>query len=93
VDNPRWEDFDYTYLEELGGNPQCWLGNGFALADTDGTSRVAHLYADQVDYPPIPADEAEAETKATTNGHQAVEEDNEEDFKQAHEVDKLQMIV
>ncbi|OQE04921.1 hypothetical protein PENVUL_c028G07183 [Penicillium vulpinum] len=59
VRNPRWEDFDYTYLDELEGNPQSWLGNGFVVADVDGSSRVKHLRLENLDIPPVPTDDEE----------------------------------
>lgn len=57
--NPRWEDFDYTYLDEMGGNPMTWLGNGYTVADYDGSSRTTYLDANVIDYPPIPGAEDE----------------------------------
>lgn len=52
--NPRWEDFDYTYREELDGNPMCWLGNGYTKADYDGSSKTTYLDPANIDYPPVP---------------------------------------
>jgi hypothetical protein len=52
--NPRWEDFDYTYREELLSNPMCWLGNGYTVADYDGSSKTRYLDTANIDYPPVP---------------------------------------
>lgn len=54
LQHPRWEDFDYTYLDELEGNPMSWLGNGYTVADYDGSSRTAYLDPTMIDYPPVP---------------------------------------
>ena len=53
-ENTRWEDFDYTYLDELNGNPMGWLGNGYTLADYDASSRTTYLDPANIDYPPVP---------------------------------------
>jgi hypothetical protein len=52
--NPRWEDFDYKYLNEMDGNPMTWLGNGYTISDYDGSSRTTYLDRSLIDYPPIP---------------------------------------
>lgn len=64
--NPRWEDFDYTYLDELGGNPMCWLANGYTKADydSDGASRTVYLDPKHIDYPPVPPTSFEPEKSA-----------------------------
>jgi hypothetical protein len=71
--NPRWEDFDYTYLDEMGGNPMTWLGNGYTGADYDGSSRTMYLDPKFIDYPPLP------KSKPVTNGvnltHQGGDDD------------------
>ena len=67
--NPRWEDFDYTYLDELGGNPMCWLGNGYTKADYDGSSRTTYLDPAHIDYPPVPAPIEEKPLTNGVNGH------------------------
>ena len=54
LENTRWEDFEYTYLDELHGNPMGWLGNGYTKADYDGSSRTAYLDPSNIDYPPVP---------------------------------------
>ncbi|CAM1506055.1 Fc.00g056960.m01.CDS01 [Cosmosporella sp. VM-42] len=54
LDNTRWEDFEYTYLDELNGNPMGWLANGYTLADYDGSSRTTYLDPTNIDYPPVP---------------------------------------
>ncbi|KAH0841216.1 putative sterigmatocystin biosynthesis monooxygenase stcW [Fonsecaea pedrosoi] len=60
--HPRWEDFDYTYLDEMEGNPMSWLGNGYTLADYSGGSRTNYLDPEEIDFPPLPTEE-EAEGK------------------------------
>lgn len=55
MEHTRWEDFDYTYLDELNGNPLGWLGNGYTMADYDNSSRTTYLDPDIIDYPPIPS--------------------------------------
>lgn len=60
--HPRWEDFDYTYLDELEDNPMAWLGNGYTIADYNGSTRTAYLDTAMIDYPPIPETEAETDT-------------------------------
>jgi hypothetical protein len=57
--NPKWEDFEYTYCDELQGNPVSWLANGYTVADYDGSSRTKYLDPSFIDYPPIPEDEDE----------------------------------
>lgn len=40
--NPRYEDYDYTYLNSR--NPFTFLGNGFVLADiTPGADTAPYL--------------------------------------------------
>lgn len=58
LENTRWEDFDYTYLDELNGNPMGWLANGYVKADYDGSSRTAYLDPANIDYPPVPEPKA-----------------------------------
>ncbi len=61
LENTRWEDFDYTYLDEPKGNPMGWLGNGYTTADYDGnSSRTTYLDLAKIDYPPVPQDTANA---------------------------------
>lgn len=60
LENTRWEDFDYTYLDELNGNPMGWLGNGYTVADYNGSSRTAYLDKANIDYPPVPPPAVEA---------------------------------
>lgn len=50
-DNPRWEDFDYTYLPETEYNHFSWLGKGLALAQE--RDEVTTEYLDLVDKPPV----------------------------------------
>ncbi|KAL1887132.1 hypothetical protein Sste5346_010421 [Sporothrix stenoceras] len=54
MESPRWEDFDYTYCDELNGNPMGWLASGFTRADYDGSSRTTYLDPANIDYPPVP---------------------------------------
>ena len=63
--HPRWEDFEYTYLDELDDNPLAWLGNGYTSADYDGSTRTAYLDPAMIDYPPIP--EKPRETDLSTD--------------------------
>ncbi|KAF7554996.1 hypothetical protein G7Z17_g2518 [Cylindrodendrum hubeiense] len=65
--NPRWEDWDYTYLDEMGDNPLSWLGNGYTLADYDGSTRTKYLDPDEIDFPPLPH-----VSNGTTNGTNGV---------------------
>lgn len=53
--NPRWEDFEYSYLDDLGGNPMAYIGNGYTVADYDGSSRTTYLDPANIDYPPVPS--------------------------------------
>lgn len=40
--NPRYEDYEYTYLSSQ--NPYAYLGNGFTLADiTPGSDTAPYL--------------------------------------------------
>ena len=47
-----------------------WLGNGYTVADYDGSSRTTYLDTRVIDFPPIPqADEDEEHSKLkATNG-------------------------
>jgi hypothetical protein len=40
---PRWEDYDYEYREELQGNPFKWLGNGYCKAQLEGKNTTYYL--------------------------------------------------
>lgn len=46
--NPRFEDFEYTYLEE--GKHFAWMGNGLTFAQSEGGKTTTYL--DTVDIPP-----------------------------------------
>ena len=48
----RFEDFEYEYMEELGGNILSWLGNGLTVAQERDDFTTGYL--DTVDLPPIP---------------------------------------
>ena len=50
-ENPRWEDFNYTYMPETEENPLAWLGNGLTLAQQ--REEVTTEYLDTVDKPPV----------------------------------------
>lgn len=54
--HPRWEDFDYEYLDEMGGNPLSWLGNGYTMADYEGIDRTKYLDPVNIDFPSLPGD-------------------------------------
>ncbi|KAF2801808.1 FAD/NAD(P)-binding domain-containing protein [Mytilinidion resinicola] len=70
--NPRWEDFDYIYLDELGGNPLTWLGNGYTMADYDGSSRTSYLDPAVIDYPPIPKADVLVDGNVKTESYEKV---------------------
>ncbi|KAK6382936.1 hypothetical protein LTS17_003606 [Exophiala oligosperma] len=50
--NPRFEDFEYEYLEVLGSNTMAWLGNGTTVAQVSGQDTTAYL-VDNDTPPPI----------------------------------------
>jgi hypothetical protein len=50
-ENPRWEDFDYTYLPETEENYMTWLGKGLTLAQEADEQTTDYL--DTVDKPPV----------------------------------------
>jgi cation diffusion facilitator CzcD-associated flavoprotein CzcO len=70
--SPRWEDFDYVYLDELEGgsdgtglqgvgkkaNRLAWLGNGLSAKQKEGKDLAWYLYPEFVDKPvaPLPED-------------------------------------
>ncbi|KAF4447086.1 hypothetical protein FALBO_16988, partial [Fusarium albosuccineum] len=47
--NPRWEDFDYQYLQD---NSNGWIGNGWTQDEKDKTINVDYLDDNQIDFPP-----------------------------------------
>ncbi|EWC48772.1 hypothetical protein DRE_00077 [Drechslerella stenobrocha 248] len=52
LSNPRWEDWQYEYLND---NPYGWLGNGWTMADLKPEAdRAYYLVHGQVDIPPVP---------------------------------------
>lgn len=63
--NPRWEDWDYEYLDEMGGNAMSWLCNGYTLADYKGTTRTKYLDPAEIDFPPVVQ---WADTNGVSNG-------------------------
>lgn len=50
-DNPRWEDFEYTYVPETEENYMSWLGNGLTMLQERNEHTTEYL--DEVDQPPI----------------------------------------
>ena len=48
LQHPRFEDFDYTYLNSAA--PWAFMGNGYTLADVDPDADKAPY----LDRPPIP---------------------------------------
>lgn len=57
--HPRWEDFDYTYVNE---NPFGWFGNGWTENERRREINVDYLNAENIDFPAVPE-------KAITNGY------------------------
>lgn len=66
--NPRWEDWEYIYLDEMEDNPLSWLGNGYTLADYDGSTRTKYLDPSEIDFPPLPADASNGAILVGVNG-------------------------
>ncbi|OQV09822.1 hypothetical protein CLAIMM_13905 [Cladophialophora immunda] len=52
LETPRFEDFEYEYLDALGANTMAWLGNGTTVAQIGGQDTTAYL-VDQDVPPPI----------------------------------------
>lgn len=48
LSNPRWEDFDYEYIND---NPLGWFGDGWTQNEKNGTINVDYLDEDQIDFP------------------------------------------
>ena len=46
--NPRWEDFDYEYVND---NPTGWFGDGWTENEKNDTINVNYLDDDQIDFP------------------------------------------
>lgn len=40
----------------------AWLGNGYTVADYNGSSRTAYLDPAMIDYPPVPEPEQDKDT-------------------------------
>jgi hypothetical protein len=40
----------------MGDNPLSWLGNGYTVADYDGSCRTSYLDPALIDYPPLPGE-------------------------------------
>lgn len=49
-ENPRWEDFDYEYLEPED-DVLAWTGNGLTVAQMEDSKTTQYL--DEVDIPPV----------------------------------------
>lgn len=47
--NPRWEDFDYKYVND---NPTSWFGDGWTEKEKNKMIDVDYLDDDQIDFPP-----------------------------------------
>ena len=43
LSKPRWEDFDYTYVDE---NPIGWFGDGWSIGDRSGDPKLQTYYLD-----------------------------------------------
>ncbi|CAI6255193.1 unnamed protein product [Periconia digitata] len=62
--SPRWEDYDYVYVDELEGagegtakkraNRMLWLGNGWTQGGLEGRDLAWYLYDGYVDRPVAP---------------------------------------
>ncbi|CAK7219658.1 hypothetical protein SBRCBS47491_003921 [Sporothrix bragantina] len=53
LEKPRWEDYDYTYLDG-NGNSVAWLGNGFTMCERDTESdKSTYLDPANIDYPSL----------------------------------------
>ncbi|KIX98316.1 uncharacterized protein Z520_05617 [Fonsecaea multimorphosa CBS 102226] len=52
LENPRFEDFEYEYLEALGSNTMAWLGNGTTVAQVSGQDTTDYLVDNDIP-PPI----------------------------------------
>lgn len=50
-ENPRYEDFEYTFCDDVVENHLSWLGNGITLGQKNDT--VTTSYLDTVNVPPI----------------------------------------
>lgn len=48
--HPRWEDFEYEYVND---NAFGWLGDGWTQNEKRNTINVDYLDDDQIDFPPI----------------------------------------
>jgi cation diffusion facilitator CzcD-associated flavoprotein CzcO len=71
--SPRWEDYEYTYVDELEGrvdeahsnglgskrkaNRLAWLGNGWSVNQLEGRDLAWYLYPEFVDKPLAPKPE------------------------------------
>ena len=61
LENPRWEDFDYRYVD---GNGFGWFGNGWSRRDHgDDMARTYYLDGQAMLHEPL------AKTKSVANGH------------------------
>jgi hypothetical protein len=64
-EHPRWEDFEYTYLEEAQDNRFHFLGNGLTKLQERGEHTTDYL--DTVDQPPVVNHDAEEWLVRTAN--------------------------
>lgn len=77
--SPRWEDFDYTYVDELEGadeaqanglgkkrkaNRLAWLGNGWTISNLEEKHLAWYLYPEFMDKPVAPRPEERMEYNA-----------------------------
>jgi hypothetical protein len=51
LQHPRWQDYDYKYLNE--SNIFGYLGDGWTDIEKNGGDTA--YYLDCIDYPPVPA--------------------------------------
>jgi len=69
--SPRWEDFDYVYVDELEGagtkrkraNRMAWLGNGWSVNQIEEHDMAWYLYAEFQDPPVAPRPEEKKRLK------------------------------
>ena len=47
--HPRWEDFDYKYLND---NPMGWFGDGWTANELNQCVNVDYLDDENIDFPP-----------------------------------------
>lgn len=47
-ENPRWEDFDYKYVND---NPMGWFGDGWTENERNHCVSVSYLDDENIDFP------------------------------------------